>query len=52
MKVEEIKKLMQAIDELETQFAQQKADYEARKEAFQAALYRMYIAWVRKWSSS
>jgi hypothetical protein len=41
MKVEEIKKLMQAIDKLETQFVQQKADYEARKEAFQAALYRM-----------
>jgi hypothetical protein len=31
MKVEEIKKLMQAIDELETQFAQQKADYEAER---------------------
>jgi hypothetical protein len=41
MDVEEIKKLMKAVDELEVQFAKQKADYEARKEALMAGLYRM-----------
>jgi hypothetical protein len=41
MDVEEMKKLMKAADELEAQFAKQKADYEAKKEALQAALYRM-----------
>jgi hypothetical protein len=41
MDVEEMKKLLKAVDELEAQFAKQKADYEAKKEALQAALYRM-----------
>jgi hypothetical protein len=40
MDVDEIKKLTTAIDELEAQFAQQKAHYEARREALAAGILR------------
>jgi hypothetical protein len=40
MDVDEIKKVTAAIDELEAQFAQQKAHYEARREALVAGLLR------------
>jgi hypothetical protein len=41
MDVDGMKKLTIAIDELEAQFAQQKAHYEARKEALIAGLLSM-----------
>jgi hypothetical protein len=41
MNVDEIKKVMKAIDQLEVQFAEQKAHYEARREALVAGLLRM-----------
>ena len=41
MDVDEIRKVTKAIDDLEAQFAKQKADYEARREALIAGLLRM-----------
>lgn len=38
MEVKDVKKLLQAIDELETQFAEQKAHYEARSKVLTASV--------------
>ena len=41
MDAEEMKKLLKAVDENETRFAEQKAQYEARREALFATLCRI-----------